>query len=74
MVEPVERSLPRASPQGHVEEIGCEHVGQAVLAQADQLPRTAELEVALGKLEAAVGRGHRGEALRAFFVDPALEE
>ncbi len=45
-----------------------------MLAQADELSGAAQLEVALGKLETAVGCRHRGESLRALLVDPALEE
>ena len=45
-----------------------------MLAQADDLPRPAKLEVALGKLETTVGGCNRGEALAPLLVDAALEE
>src|SRR5450631_2057951 len=72
VVEPCERGLTGAPPKCHVEEVSGQHLGKPVLAEADDLSGAAELEVALGELEAAVRSGDGGEALRALLVDPTF--
>jgi hypothetical protein len=57
-VEPAERRLPRALAERDVQEIRGEHVGKPVLTEPDELTWSTELQVSLGKLEAAACGGN----------------